>query len=59
MGTDVPPSPQPLALRERGEDAPGADSPSPLRFWIELGFKAIKSLGWKWDKTRRTDPARV
>ena len=30
-----------------------------LRFWIELGFKAIKSLGWKWDKTRRTDPARV
>ena len=30
-----------------------------LRFWIELGFKAIKSLGWKWDKTRRTDPDRV
>ena len=29
-----------------------------LRFWIELGFKAIKSLGWQWDKTRRTDPAR-
>ena len=28
-----------------------------LRFWIELGFKVIKSLGWKWDKTRRTDPA--
>ena len=21
-----------------------------LRFWVELGFKAIKSLGWKWDK---------
>ena len=30
-----------------------------LRFWIELGFKAIKSLGWKWDKSRRTDPARI
>ncbi len=30
-----------------------------LRFWIELGFKAVKSLGWKWDKTQRTDPARV
>ena len=30
-----------------------------LRFWIELGFKAIKSLGWKWDKTRRTDPTRI
>ena len=29
------------------------------RFWIELGFKAPKSLGWKWDQTRRTDPARV
>ena len=30
-----------------------------LRFWIELGFKALKSLGWQWDKTRRTDPTRV
>ena len=30
-----------------------------LRFWIELGFKAIKSLGWQWQKTRRTDPARI
>ena len=30
-----------------------------LRFWIELGFKAIKSLGWQWNKTRRTDPARI
>ncbi len=41
--------------------APEAVGPSwyALRFWIELGFKAIKSLGWKWDKTRRTGPARV
>ena len=30
-----------------------------LRFWIELGFKALKSLGWQWDKTRRTDPTRI
>ena len=30
-----------------------------LPCWIELGFQAVKSLGWKWDKTRRTDPARV
>ena len=30
-----------------------------LRFWIELGFKAVKSLGWQWHKTRRTDPARI
>lgn len=30
-----------------------------LRAWIELGFRAIKSLGWHWERTRRTDPARV
>jgi Transposase DDE domain len=30
-----------------------------VRMWIELGFKALKSLGWHWDKTRRTDPSRV
>ena len=30
-----------------------------LRFWIETGFKALKSVGWQWRKTRRTDPARV
>ena len=29
------------------------------RFWIELGFKALKSLGWQWQRTRRTDPARI
>ena len=40
---------------------PEAAGPSwyALRFWIELGFKALKSLGWKWNKTRRTDPTRV
>jgi hypothetical protein len=27
--------------------------------WIELGFRALKSVGWQWQKTRRTDPARV
>ena len=30
-----------------------------LRFWIELGFREVKSLGWQWQKTRRTDPARI
>ena len=30
-----------------------------LRFWIELGFKALKSVGWQWNKTQRTDPTRV
>ena len=30
-----------------------------MRFWIEMGFKALKILGWQWQKTRRTNPARV
>ena len=30
-----------------------------LRFWIETGFRALKSVGWQWNKTRRTDPERV
>ena len=27
-----------------------------LRFWIETGFRALKGVGWQWQKTRRTDP---
>lgn len=30
-----------------------------LRMWIELGFRALKGFGWRLDRTRRTDPARV
>jgi hypothetical protein len=30
-----------------------------LRFWIEAGFRVLKSAGWRWDATRRTDPDRV
>ena len=30
-----------------------------LRAWIELGVRALKSLGWHWERTRRTDPDRV
>ena len=30
-----------------------------LRTGIELGFRALKSLGWPWERTRRTDPLRV
>ena len=30
-----------------------------MRFWIETGFNALKSAGWRRRKTRRTDPARV
>jgi hypothetical protein len=30
-----------------------------MRVWIELGFRALKSFGWEWQRTRRTAPARV
>lgn len=30
-----------------------------LRMWVELGFRALKSLGWQWQRTRRTDLDRV
>ena len=30
-----------------------------LRFWIELGFRALKGVGLHWDRTRRTNPDRV
>ena len=28
-------------------------------FWIETGFKALKSADWQWRKTRRTGSARM
>jgi hypothetical protein len=30
-----------------------------LRVWVELGFRALKSLGWQWERTRRLDAERV
>jgi hypothetical protein len=41
--------------------APDAVGPSwyGLRVWVELGFRALKSFGWQWARTRRTDPERV
>jgi len=30
-----------------------------LRTWVELGFRALKGVGWRWERTRRTDPDRV
>jgi hypothetical protein len=30
-----------------------------LRMWVELGFRVLKRLGWGWQKTQRTEPARV
>ncbi|HLE81009.1 MAG TPA: transposase [Dehalococcoidia bacterium] len=30
-----------------------------LRVWVELGFRALKGVGWRWEHTRRTDPDRV
>lgn len=29
------------------------------RMWIELGFRALKSLGWHWERTQRLQPDRV
>ena len=30
-----------------------------LRVWLELGFRALKSVGWHCERTRRTDPDRI
>ena len=30
-----------------------------LRAWVELGLRALEGLGWQWQPSRRTDPARV
>jgi hypothetical protein len=30
-----------------------------LRVWVELGFRTLKSVGWQWQRTRRTAPERV
>ena len=30
-----------------------------MRFWIEEGFRDLKSMGWQWQRTRRTDPVRA
>jgi Transposase DDE domain len=30
-----------------------------LRVWIELGFRALKGVGFHWQQTRRTEPTRV
>jgi hypothetical protein len=30
-----------------------------LRMWIEAGFRCLKSVGWQWNKTQRTDCNRV
>jgi hypothetical protein len=27
--------------------------------WVELGFRALKGLGWQWQRSRRTDPGPV
>lgn len=59
-----------IALWEEGQDAPcivltdlAPDAAGvcwySLRCWIETGFKAVKSVGWQWQRTRRTDLARI
>ena len=32
---------------------------SACRVWVEQGFRALKSLGWHWERTRRTDLDRI
>ena len=46
------------ALTDLDPSEAGASRRS-LRFWIETEFKALKSVGWQWRKTRRRNPARV
>lgn len=29
-----------------------------LRVWIELGFRALKGVGWRWEHGRRVEPTR-
>lgn len=59
-----------LALWDDGQDEawllvsdvpPTQASPTwyALRMWIEAGFKALKSAGFHWERTRMTDPARA
>ena len=30
-----------------------------LRMWVELGFRALKGVGWKWEHTRRRNQSRI
>jgi len=30
-----------------------------LRMWVELGFRALKGMGWHWERTRRTNVTRA
>ena len=34
-------------------------TPYACRNWIEQAFRRMKTVGWKWHKTRRLDPVRV
>ena len=47
-----------LVLTDLPPEAVGA-SWYGLRVWIELGFRALKGVGWQWQHTRRTNPERV
>lgn len=47
-----------LVLTDLAPDAVGVGWYG-LRVWVELGFRALKSLGWQWERMRRTEPERV
>ena len=59
-----------IVVWERGHDAPWLVltdlAPAAvgvawygLRVWVELGFRALKRLGWQWERMRRSDADRV
>ena len=59
-----------IVIRDPADDAPwymGTNLPSEqvnglwyaMRMWIELGFRVLKRIGWHWQKTQRTNPARI
>ena len=50
---------EPWSIMTNLDPAEAGASWRKMRFWIETGFKALKSVDWQRRKTRRTDPARV
>ena len=58
-----------IVLQAYGHQHPGLMTDTPVAQteptlyaclnWIEQGFRGLKTVGWKWHKTRRLDPVRV
>ena len=50
---------QPWVLLTDTPVAQTEPTPYACRNWIEQGFRDLKTVGWKWHRTRRRDPVRV